>query len=69
MPKDGIVTVTGKGRHYDEDGRGSSSSGGGRAPLLHSAGPETAQGSAGDQMTLDVEGVVNGGVRGKESLG
>src|SRR5215207_3371097 len=39
-----------------------------RVPLLHGTCPDVAQGSAGDQMTLDVEGIVDGGVRGEKSL-
>jgi hypothetical protein len=40
-----------------------------RLPLLHRVRSEAAKRAAGDEMTLNVERVVNGGVNGKEALG
>jgi hypothetical protein len=37
--------------------------------LLHSLGPEDAQRTAGDEMALEVEGVVDGGIDREKSLG
>jgi hypothetical protein len=39
------------------------------APLLRGISSEDAQSAAGDQVTLDVEGVVNGRMSGEETLG
>jgi hypothetical protein len=39
-----------------------------RLPLRHCGVPELAQDSAGDEMTLKVEDVVDGGVHGGETL-
>jgi len=38
-------------------------------PLIVSFGPEQAERRAGDQVALDVESVVDGGVAGQETLG
>ena len=38
-------------------------------PIGHDLGPEGAQGSAGNQVALEVEGVVGGGVHRDETLG
>jgi hypothetical protein len=39
-----------------------------RPPLLQGRGSEAAEGLAGDEMTLEVEGVVDGGVAREEVL-
>src|SRR4051794_41363389 len=38
-------------------------------PIGHGLGPEGAQGAAGDQVALDVEGVVGSGMHRDETLG
>ena len=46
------------------------SGGGGRdLPLLSGRGSEEAQRPSGDQMALEIEGVVDGGVGGEKTLG
>ncbi len=42
---------------------------GGRRPRLVSLCPELAEGRSADQMTLDGEDIVDGGVGGEEALG
>ena len=46
-----------------------SGSRGRRRPRRHGLGPEPAEGGSADQVTLDIEGVVDGGVGGEEALG
>lgn len=43
--------------------------GGGGLPVGHGLCPEGAQGAAGDQVALEVEGVVDGGMQRDEALG
>ena len=51
------------------DGASSVSSSRGRVlPLLHGFDPEETQRAAGDEMALEVEGVVDGGMNGQEAL-
>ena len=38
-------------------------------PLLRSRGSEEAQRRSGDQMALEIEGIVDGGVGGEKTLG
>ena len=45
-----------------------SSGGGHSSPRVHRIAAELAKRSAGDQMTLDIESVVDGGVGGQKSL-
>jgi hypothetical protein len=40
-----------------------------RLPLLRSLGPEDGQPTAGDEMALEVENVVGGGMDQEKSLG
>src|SRR3954453_20214500 len=58
------------GRRAEALGFGRSSRRSGRSvPISPGLGPEGAQGSAGNQVALEVEGVVGGGVHRDEALG
>jgi len=49
--------------------RANSCAGGGRShPSRHGGGPEAAQGRSGNQVTLDVEEIVDGAMGGNEAL-
>lgn len=48
---------------------GGSSRRGGSRPSAIGRGSEEAKRGSGDQVTLDVEGIVDGGVGGEEPLG
>jgi hypothetical protein len=64
---DGFVTATQPSYNASQDGR---RLGGHRhcVPLLHRLGSEEAQRGAGDQMALNIERVVDGGMHGEEAL-
>ena len=64
---EGFVTATQLSCDASPDGR---QLGGHRhcVPLLHRLGSEEAQCSAGDQMALNIERVVDGGMQGEEAL-
>src|SRR3712207_3740784 len=64
----GSVTGTKRARKLRE-AEGTSRCSRRRTPLLHCLRPEGAQRAAGDQVALDVERVVGGGVHGDEALG
>ena len=64
---DGAVNLTKAGRSWTSELSGSSSSGHG-PPRVHRVTAELAHCLASDQMTLDIEGVVDGGVGGEKPL-
>jgi hypothetical protein len=64
----GAVTRTELGR-WQFGSLSVSSRRGGGSPRLERFISEDAECVAGDEMALDVEGIVNGGVNGQESLG
>ena len=63
----GAVNLTKAGRSWTSELSGSSSSGHG-PPRVHRVTAELAHCLASDQMTLDIEGVVDGGVGGEKPL-
>ena len=63
----GAVNLTKAGRSWTSELSGSSSSGHG-PPRVHRVTAELAHCLASDQMTLDIEGVVDGGVGGENPL-
>jgi hypothetical protein len=63
----GIVTLTVAGQTFGRRMPRSCRSGH-LPPLLRRLGAELAKRFSGDQIALDVEGVVNGGVGGQKSL-
>ena len=65
--EDGAVNLTKAGRSSTFELGGSSSSGHG-PPYVHRVTRELAHCLASDQMTLDIEGVVEGGVGGEKPL-
>ena len=64
---EGAVNLTKAGRSWTSELSGSSSSGHG-PPRVHRVTAELAHCLASDQMTLDIEGVVDGGVGGEKPL-
>ena len=65
--RSGAVNLTKAGRSWTSELSGSSSSGHG-PPRVHRVTAELAHCLASDQMTLDIEGVVDGGVGGEKPL-
>ena len=63
----GIVTLTSSGRTTFQNAR-LSSGGSRRLPCAHRFTSELAKGLSGDEVTLDIEGVVDGSVDGQELL-
>ena len=63
----GAVNLTKAGRSWTSELSGSSISGHG-PPRVHRVTAELAHCLASDQMTLDIEGVVDGGVGGEKPL-
>ena len=68
MPSEGVVTRTWL-RLKESRGLSLSSGGGGGSLRLERFASEGAKRSAGNEMALDVESVLNGGVKRQEALG